>query len=91
MKRFGTFETHARLVERMATTLGVDLEERAQRGEEPSEEHAVERVYRCMSCTEPELCTRFLDLHRDLDVTAAEAPPYCRNRAELQGLADGSS
>ncbi len=89
MKRFGTFDTHARLVERMTTTLGVDLEERAQRGDGPSEDESREHVYRCLSCTEPELCSRFLDLHQELGVTAAEAPPYCRNKADLERLAAG--
>ncbi|NVK45500.1 MAG: hypothetical protein HWE33_04275 [Rhodobacteraceae bacterium] len=87
MTKFGTFETHARLVARMAGALGVDLEERAQRGEEASEVEARNRVYRCLSCTAPDMCVKFLDAQAELDTPAIAAPRYCRNKAELERLA----
>lgn len=87
MTKFGTFETHARLVERMAGALGVDLEERAQRGEEASEVEASDRVYRCLSCTAPDMCVKFLEAQAELTVPAVAAPRYCRNKSELERLA----
>ncbi|MBW6418406.1 DUF6455 family protein [Celeribacter sp. PS-C1] len=87
MTKFGTFETHARLVERMAGALGVDLEERAQRGVEVSEVEATDRVYRCLSCTAPDMCVKFLDAQAEMGAPALSATRYCRNKAELERLA----
>ncbi|AJE48401.1 DUF6455 family protein [Celeribacter indicus] len=89
MTKFGTFDTHAGLVERMASALGADLEEARQRGDGPTEEEARARVYRCISCTEPELCVKFLDAMRETGVPARAAPPYCRNKTDLERLASG--
>ena len=89
MTRFGKYDTHAELVDRMAETLGLDLAEQAQRGCAPTEGEERERVYRCLSCTQPELCVRFLDDHAEAGTVARQAPGYCRNKVELERLAAG--
>ncbi|GAA3864360.1 DUF6455 family protein [Celeribacter arenosi] len=83
MKDLTKYDAHALKVDRMAGTLGVDLSEEMQRGN-LSEEDLRDRVHRCLSCTEPDLCTKFLDTHTD---GAARAPGYCRNKDSLEKLA----
>lgn len=86
MFRNRKFDTHAELVSSMAETVGVDLIEEIQRGNVAPEE-ARDRVYRCLSCTSPDLCRKFLDTHAE---TGAKHPPqYCRNRDELERMARG--
>ncbi|ATG49340.1 hypothetical protein CEW89_18215 [Celeribacter ethanolicus] len=77
------YETHERLMNRMAQTLGVDFEELKQRGQ--CDEGAMEnRVHRCMGCTDPEACEVFLADH---EAGAEFAPAYCRNKTDLERLA----
>ena len=65
---------HAALVDRMATTLGVDLQETAIGGAIDMDELA-EAVVRCTGCESPGACEKWLETHPD-----ADAPPgYCRN------------
>ena len=74
---------HAELVDRMATTLGVDLEEATMRGDMPMDDLS-DMVLRCTGCSDPGACERWLD---EKVVTGAEhAPGYCRNAKELEGL-----
>ena len=87
MTKFGQYDTHALLVDRMADTLGADLTEATQRGEGQTEDESRDRVYRCLSCTSPDLCVKFLDAHAEMETTARQAPSYCRNKAELERLA----
>ena len=74
---------HAELVDRMATTLGVDLEEATMRGDLPMDEIA-DVVLRCTNCSDPDGCAHWLDDHA---ATGADhAPGYCRNAVQLEGL-----
>lgn len=83
MAKFGSYDTHARLVTRMADALGVDLDEEIQRGRAAPEDERG-RIYRCLSCTEPDLCAKFLEA---TTTPARRAPRYCRNKDELERLA----
>jgi hypothetical protein len=71
-----TLKRHAGLVDRMATTLGLDLEEKALRGELSVDEIG-DAVLRCTGCTDPGSCEGWLDAHADSG--ASEPPGYCRN------------
>ncbi len=74
---------HAALVDRMATTLGVDLEEATLRGDLPMDDLA-EAVLRCAGCSNADGCDHWLADHA---TTGAEhAPDYCRNARQLEGL-----
>lgn len=70
-----TLKRHADLMDRMAETLGIDLEEKALRGDLPFGEIA-EAVLRCTGCTNAEDCAGWL---KDQEATAAQTPSYCRN------------
>ncbi|WP_460273970.1 DUF6455 family protein [Celeribacter sp. ULVN23_4] len=77
------FETHERLMNRMAQTLGVDFDEKIQRGE-CDEEQMEFRVHRCIGCSDPQACESFLASHEH---GADAAPSYCRNKDDLERLA----
>ncbi|MBC6408195.1 MAG: hypothetical protein GDA40_08810 [Rhodobacteraceae bacterium] len=72
---------HVDLVDRMADTLGVDLEEAALCGQVSSDEIS-DAVLRCTACSNPNHCDGWL-ASRD---TADDAPAYCRNRDLLRSL-----
>lgn len=74
---------HAALVDRMATTLGVDLEEATMRGDLPMDALA-DVVLRCTGCSDPNGCDHWLDDHAQTG--AAHAPSFCRNSTLLEGL-----
>lgn len=76
---------HAALFDRMATALGIDLEEEAMRGRLAFDEIA-DAVLRCTGCSDPGHC------HGALATGEArtEAPGYCRNRALMSRLAAGA-
>jgi hypothetical protein len=79
------FDKHADLVNRMAETLGVDLTEEMLRGHLPPQDLRT-TVLNCISCSEDGACSGWLEEHAGgSDVT----PPYCRNKARLEGLAQG--
>jgi hypothetical protein len=82
-----TLKRHAGLVDRMATTLGVDLEEATMRGRLPVEELS-DVVLSCTGCTDPTACEHWLDDHEG--GVAEHAPGYCRNRDRLEGLRAGT-
>ncbi len=69
---------HAALVDHMAQTLGVDLEEQALRGNVSISE-IDDAVLRCTGCTQPETCAHWLETRQGVE---ASTPDYCRN-AEL--------
>jgi len=76
-----TMKRHAALVDDMARTLGVDLEESVLRAEITPEE-VVDAVLNCTGCTSPETCRGWLEA-----TDSAEAPPeYCRNKQTLAAL-----
>ncbi len=76
-----TLRRHAGLVDEMATTLGVDLQEAAIEGALRVDEIS-EAVLRCTECPNPEHCGRFLAHNK----TAPKAPEYCRNQELLNRL-----
>ncbi len=84
MQGNATLKRHAQLVDRMASTLGIDLEERAMRGALSFDEIS-EAVFRCTGCTGTAECEVWLAT----PTNGETAPPdYCRNAhlfAELRG------
>lgn len=79
-----TLKRHAALVDRMATTLNVDLEEATLRGALPPET-LVDAVLRCTGCANPDACDHWLEDHQG---TVEHSPPsYCRNTELLKSLA----
>lgn len=68
-------ERHAGLVDRMAKSQGVDMDEAVQRGD-LSPDQMDQTVYTCLGCSQTEACERWLSLNTE----GAEATPgYCRN------------
>lgn len=82
MQGRATLKRHAALVDRMATALGVDLEEATLRGEMAFDDLA-DAVLRCTGCAAPCACDRWLDA---LQVPADAPPDFCRNAQLLTGL-----
>ena len=82
MSRRETLRHHAGLVDQMATTLGVDLEEAALSGALRVDDIA-DAVLRCTQCSNPGHCETFLAQSH----AAPKAPEYCRNRSLLDRLA----
>lgn len=70
-----TLKRHADLMDRMANTLGIDLEEEALRGDLPFDEIA-EAVFRCTSCAGAGDCQSWLKSH---EAGSEETPNYCQN------------
>lgn len=66
---------HAALVDRMATALGLDLEEAALRGDLTPPDIS-DAVLSCTACSNPEHCETWLKEHGD---GAPATPGYCRN------------
>ncbi len=75
MQNRSVLKRHARLVDRMATALGIDLEEAGMRGDLPTSE-LTDAVLRCTGCADPEQCERWLDEHAQ---GAEDTPGQCRN------------
>lgn len=81
MTERATLKRHADLVDRMATTLGIDLEEATLTGAIEMDELAG-AVVRCTECASPDACNRWLDA-----TPSADTPPaYCRNSDLLDRL-----
>lgn len=80
-----SLKRHAALVDRMATALGIDLEEEAMRGRLEFDEIA-DAVLRCTGCASPDHCQTVL-----AKGDSRSAPPgYCRNRDLMSRLASGA-
>ena len=80
MSVFTTFDRHARLVSRMADTLGHDVEARMMSGDlQPEDFRAM--VVKCTGCTQPGACSDWLEAKGG--EAEAEAPDYCRNKDVL--------
>ena len=77
-----TLRKHARLVDRMATALGLDLEERALRGEVSFDEIS-DAVLACTGCANADGCERWLEA---VKVPQETAPSYCQNTALFKRL-----
>ncbi len=78
---------HAELVDRMANTLGLDLEELAMAGQLRIGTVS-DAVLACAGCSNPNGCERWLDLQ---DTHSAEPPQICRNRDLFAELKAGKS
>jgi len=76
------FHRHAKLVERMASRVGVDLDEALQRSELPAAEF-LEGVYTCIGCENVEACEHWLEAPGE---GADAAPGYCRNAKLFKSL-----
>ncbi|MCV6585087.1 MAG: DUF6455 family protein [Marinibacterium sp.] len=81
MQNQDVMKRHAALVDRMANTLGIDLEESAMRGDLDIEEIG-DAVLRCTGCTNPDHCGQWLNENP----TADNAVGYCRNTALFERL-----
>lgn len=76
---------HAGLVDTMSATLGIDLEERALRGEVSISE-IDDAVFACVGCTQPHACETWLARM----AAPQDAPPaFCRNTELFARLAEG--
>ncbi|MCE8008687.1 DUF6455 family protein [Aestuariivita sp.] len=73
---------HAGLVDRMAQTVGVDLEEAVLEGRMEFDALA-DAVLRCAGCSDPGHCAGWLDTAQP----GAMPPGYCRNTDLLKALA----
>lgn len=73
---------HAILVDRMASTRGIDLQDKALAGE-VSIDDISEAVLNCTQCSKPANCSRWLD-QRSL---SAISPEYCQNSRLFDTLA----
>lgn len=82
MSRREELRRHAALVDRMALTLGVDLQEAAIGGSVSIDE-ITDAVLRCTGCTNPYHCDRALALQN----SDGQPPEYCRNQELLARLA----
>lgn len=77
-----TMKRHATLVDQMAGTLGLDLEEKVLEGNlDPSS--LTDAVLRCTGCSDPEGCGHWLNAHQGVQVESA--PVMCRN-SDIFGL-----
>lgn len=82
-----TLRRHAELVDRMATTLGLDLEELAMAGHLRFDTIS-DAVFRCTGCSNVEGCEHWLAMQT---AVAPEAPDMCRNADLFRLLKDGKS
>ncbi|TNF17422.1 MAG: hypothetical protein EP318_21460 [Rhodobacteraceae bacterium] len=73
---------HAVLMDKMAETRGIDMEEQVLRGNISSAEVA-ESVLSCTNCTNPGDCANWLAENRG---PVAETPSYCRNATLFDDL-----
>ena len=66
---------HAALVDQMAETLGIDLEEAVLRGDLPIADIS-DAVLSCTTCSNPDTCEGWQKAHKNV---ATQAPDFCRN------------
>lgn len=83
-----TLKRHAALVDRMANSLGVDLEQKIIEGKMPVEALG-DMILACTGCANPETCVRWLE--QDRPEQAEAAPDYCRNRDAFARLRAGKT
>ena len=77
---------HAALLDEMAKTLGIDLQEAAIRGDLRIDDIS-EAVLRCTGCPDPQHCSHWMQGHIE---GATVTPDYCSNAALLQQLRQAS-
>lgn len=80
-----TMRRHTDLVDRMADTLGIDLEEKVYAGQlDP--ETLCDAVLRCTGCSDPDGCEKWLAAQ---DGVVENPPIMCRNGEVFLGLKNG--
>ncbi|HKL46880.1 MAG TPA: DUF6455 family protein [Roseovarius sp.] len=85
MPETATFRRHAALVDRMASTIGIDLEEKVMEGQLDFN-GVSDAVLNCSGCC----CTGACEIWLDAFVGGADAPPpICRNREMFGRLKAG--
>ncbi len=80
-----TLRRHAELVDRMATTLGLDLEELAMAGQLRIDTVG-DVVLACTGCSNPNGCDRWMALQEG---TVSDPPQICRNKDMFADLKAG--
>ncbi len=80
-----TLKRHAALVDRMATTLGVDLEQKIMEGKLDFDGLS-DAVLACSGCSNPDECEKWLDAQAE---TGGAAPEVCRNSDLFERLKAG--
>lgn len=80
-----TVKKHADLMDRMANTLGVDLEEVMMEGRMTMDQLG-DAVLSCTGCASPDTCQHWLGAQAG---SADQAPDYCRNADMLARLRGG--
>lgn len=81
-----TKKRHADLVDRMANTLGLDLEEKIMQGKLEIDTLG-EAVMRCTGCADPDACEQWLAAQEG--TAPAAAPGLCRNADLFEMLKRG--
>lgn len=76
---------HAELVDRMSTTLGLDLEEAMMKGQMQLDTLG-DAVLRCTGCDRTDACGHWLE---EQQAPAEQPPGYCRNTHLFDLLKDG--
>ncbi|WP_306113497.1 MULTISPECIES: DUF6455 family protein [unclassified Roseovarius] len=82
-----TLRRHAELVDRMATTLGLDLEELAMAGQIRFDTLS-DAVLKCTGCSNAEGCAHWLSMQKGI---APATPDMCCNADLFQMLKDGKA
>lgn len=81
MRSITVLKRHAALVDRMASSLCIDLEAKTRHGE-VSIDGVTDAVLRCTDCVNPDHCEAYLNA----ETQAQTAPDYCRNKDFLRVL-----
>ena len=82
-----TLKRHAALVDSMADTVGVDLEQAMMEGRLTTDQLS-DVVLTCTGCSEAEACARWLATQ---DGIAEDTPDYCRNTETFHRLLEGKN
>lgn len=86
MQNRATLKRHAALVDRMAGTQGVDLEERMMAGVMHPDEVS-DAVLACTGCAASDACEQWLDrAEAKAGEPGEKTPDYCRNAALFSRL-----
>ncbi len=85
MQNTTTLKRHAALMDRMATTLGLDLEEKIMAGQLQIDSLG-DAVLRCTGCENPDGCEHWLDIQTS---RADATPAVCRNANMFKMLKAG--
>jgi hypothetical protein len=81
MRNISVLKRHAALVDRMASSLGVDLERKTRTGAVSIDE-LTDAVLRCTDCSNPDHCEARLSAETPVQT----APSFCRNTDFLRAL-----